>query len=75
MRRKRCHRIGLTKTQMIEGITNGTIASGVSDTGATSTAGKPGDPFATSKKNPPRLFVCPQAEPPPLPTKPSSYFQ
>ena len=59
MRRKRCHCIGLTKTQMIEGITNGTIASGVSDTGATSTAGKPGDPFATSKTKSTKTFRLP----------------
>ena len=59
MRRKRCNRVGLTKTQMIEGITNGTIASGVSDTGATSTAGKPGDPFATSKTKSTKTFRLP----------------
>jgi len=49
----------MTSTQLKQGIMDGTIASVVSDTGATSTAGTPNDPFVMSDKASNKVFCLP----------------
>ena len=57
---KRKRRIqGLTKEQIKKGVLDGTIPSAISDTGATSTAGKRGDPFDIDNALPPKVFKLP----------------
>ena len=58
-RRRRNNGITMTKDQIIKGIMDGTIASAVSDTGATSTAGTPNDPFESSNKKSNKVFRLP----------------
>jgi len=49
----------MTNMQLKQGIMDGTIASAVSDTGATSTAGTPNDPFIMSNKASNKIFCLP----------------
>ena len=49
----------LAKAKLIEGIKNGTIPAAISDTGATSTAGKPGDPFQHCNSHKTKVFHLP----------------
>jgi hypothetical protein len=49
----------MTEAQLKIGIMNGTIASACSDTGATSTAGKPTDPFEATNKMSTKVFHLP----------------
>ena len=49
----------LAKAKLIEGINNGTIPAAISDTGATSTAGKPGDPFQRYNSQQTKVFHLP----------------
>ena len=53
------HTDGMTKAQIKTGIMNGTIASACSDTGATSTAGKPNDPFKATNRKSTKVFHLP----------------
>ena len=50
---------GLTEAQIKKGVMDGTISSGVSDTGATSTAGKYGDHFIPSNEQSTKVFGLP----------------
>ena len=59
LRRQRAGRRKLSKTQIAEGIRNGKIPSGVSDTGATSNAGKATDPFGPSRSKTTNFFRLP----------------
>jgi len=52
-------RARLSKAKIIEGINNGTIPAAISDTGATSTAGKPGDPFQRYNSQKTKVFHLP----------------
>ena len=52
-------RAELTKAKLIEGINNGTVPAAISDTGATSTAGKPGDPFQHCNSHKTKVFHLP----------------
>ena len=58
-RKKRRRRGGLTEANIIKGIMDGTIASAVSDSGATSTAGKPSDPFNETGERSTKVFGLP----------------
>ena len=58
-RQRRTKAITMTSTQLKRGIMDGTIASAVSDTGATSTAGTPNDPFVMSNKASNKVFCLP----------------
>ena len=53
------HTDGMTKAQIKTGIMDGTIASACSDTGATSTAGKPNDPFKATNRKSTKVFHLP----------------
>ena len=48
-----------TQATIRQKVLSGTIPSGVSDTGATSTAGKPGDPFLHQQHSPGKVFHLP----------------
>ena len=49
----------MTDEQIKAGIIDGTIASAISDTGATSTAGKPNDPFQETGQTSTKVFTLP----------------
>ncbi len=49
----------MTEAQLKTDIMNGTIASACSDTGATSTAGKPSDPFEATNQKSTKVFHLP----------------
>ena len=55
-RRRRAH---LEEEQLKKGILDGSIPSGVSDTGATSTAGKENDPFEETNIKSNKIFHLP----------------
>ena len=69
-RHRRSQATTMTSTQLKQGIMDGTIASTVSDTGATSTAGTPNDPFVMSNQGSNKVFCLPTYKPTDPPTKP-----
>ena len=59
-KQKRKRRVsGLTPSQLKRGVLDGTIPSAISDTGATSTAGKPGDPYTKTGIPSSKVFHLP----------------
>ena len=58
-RKQRRAKSPLTEEQIKAGMLDGTIASAISDTGATSTAGKPNDPFEETDQPSTKVFTLP----------------
>ena len=58
-KKRRAKGCTMSKAQIRQGIMEGTIPSAVSDTGATSTAGTPTDPFNPSDKPSSKVFCLP----------------
>ena len=50
---------GLSKAKIIQGMVDGTIPSAISDTGASSAAGKPTDPFVSTNEISTKVFGLP----------------
>eukprot|EP00804_Cyclotella_cryptica_P018674 CCRYP_007185-RA/>CCRYP_007185-RA protein AED:0.41 eAED:0.41 QI:0/0/0/1/0/0.5/2/0/395 len=57
--KRRRHPTPMTKQQVKQGISDGTIPSAISDTGATSTAGALHDPFHSTTKPSTKVFLLP----------------
>eukprot|EP00804_Cyclotella_cryptica_P025741 CCRYP_002933-RA/>CCRYP_002933-RA protein AED:0.36 eAED:0.36 QI:0/0/0/1/1/1/2/0/402 len=57
--KRRRHPTPMTKQQVKQGISGGTIPSAISDTGATSTAGALHDPFHSTTKPSTKVFLLP----------------
>eukprot|EP00804_Cyclotella_cryptica_P020425 CCRYP_014405-RA/>CCRYP_014405-RA protein AED:0.11 eAED:0.09 QI:0/-1/0/1/-1/1/1/0/940 len=57
--KRRRHPTPMTKQQVKKGISDGTIPSAISDTGATSTAGALHDPFHSTTKPSTKVFLLP----------------
>ena len=58
--RRRTIKRPLTPREIKAAVLDGTIPSGISDTGATSSTGKPGDPSIHTDTPSNKVFTCPQ---------------